>query len=57
MDYQEIQSNLNILEAHAVELYELLFMLADYPLIRGQIIESLLSCNDRITGLKKQLQK
>lgn len=57
MDYRELQSNLNVLEAHAVELYELLCILDGFPIMRGKILESLMSCNDKIFTLKKQLQK
>ena len=57
MDYQELQSRLNILEAHATELYEMICILQAFPIMRGKIIEALLACNDKIANLKKQLQK
>jgi hypothetical protein len=57
MDYQELTNRLNILEAHAFELYELIMVLDGHPVMRGHIIENLLSCHDKITRLKKQLQK
>ena len=57
MDYQELQSRLNILEAHATELYELMCLLHGFPIMRGKIIEALMACNDKISSLKKQLQK
>ncbi|CAB5218490.1 hypothetical protein UFOVP219_24 [uncultured Caudovirales phage] len=56
MDSLEILQNISILNAHAIELDELVYELSEFPVERGQALLEVAKADKKIILLEKSLQ-